>query len=97
MAYVSIRRYEGIIDFDEVVRRAAEGFVPIISGTPGYIAYHIIDAGGGVAASISIFESQAGAEESTRRAAAWVKENLAQLIPNPPQVTAGEARVSHQK
>lgn len=97
MAYVSIRRYEGIINIEEVAQRAKEGFVPIISATPGFIAYHIIDAGDGVAASISIFENQAGAEESTRRAATWVKENLAQFIPNPPQVTAGEARVSHQK
>jgi hypothetical protein len=97
MAYISMRRYEGVTHLDEVVRRAEDGFVPIISGTPGFIAYHIVDAGNGVAVSISVFESQAGADESTQRAASWVKENLAQFIPNPPQVTAGEARVSHQK
>jgi hypothetical protein len=32
--------------------------------------------------------------ESNRRAAEWVRENLAQLLPNPPQITAGEV-VAH--
>ena len=31
-----------------------------------------------------------GVEEATRRAASWVQENLAGLIPNAPQVTMGE-------
>ena len=97
MAYVSIRRYEGIKDIDEVVRLAKEEFVPIMSSTPGYIAYHIVDAGDGVAATISVFEDQAGAEESNRRAADWVKANLAPLITSAPQITAGEERVSHHK
>ncbi len=91
--YASIRRYEGISSFDEVISRAEAGFLPIIKGVPGFIEYHIVDAGDGVAASISIFEDQAGAEESQRRAASWVQENLAQLIPNPPQATNGEVRL----
>ena len=97
MAYVSIRRYEGIDNIDEVIRLTQEEFVPIVSGTPGFIAYRAVDAGGGVAATISVFESQEGAEESNRRAAEWAKENLASLITSPPQITAGEAVVSHHK
>ncbi len=97
MAYVSIRRYEGIEDIDEVIRLAQEGFVPIMSSTPGFIAYRIVDAGDGVAATISVFEDQAGAEESNRRAADWVQANLAPLVTSAPQITSGEARVSHQK
>ncbi|MEV0986520.1 MULTISPECIES: hypothetical protein [Streptomyces] len=40
--------------------------------------------------STSVFEDQAGAEESIRRAAEFVRDRLASLLPEPPQVTAGE-------
>jgi hypothetical protein len=88
--YAVIRRYEGVQSIDEVVRRVNEGLAPLISQVPGYVAYWALDAGGGVVASVSVFEDQAGVEEATRRAASWVQGNLASLIPNPPQVTMGE-------
>ena len=40
-------------------------------------------------ASLSVFDDQAGADESVRLAHDWVRENAATLIPNPPQVTEG--------
>lgn len=61
----------------------------------GFVAYYAINAGDGVVASISVFETQAGAEESNRMAASWVKQNLASLLPTPPEITAGEVGV-HQ-
>lgn len=92
--YASIRRYNmdpGSVD--ELMRRVREGFVPIISRGAGFMAYYAINAGDGVVASISVFETQAGAEESNRMAASWVKENLASLLPTPPEITAGEVGV----
>jgi hypothetical protein len=74
----------------EIAKRAQEGFVPILSGTPGFVAYYGINAGNGVITTINIFEDQAGAEESNRRATAWVKENLATLVEGPPEITAGD-------
>ncbi len=91
--YASIRRYEGVTSLDEVIRRAEAGFLPIMQGVPGFIEYHLVDEGDGVATSVSIFEDRAGAEESQRRAASWVQENLGPLVPNPPQVTTGEVRL----
>ena len=88
--YAVIRRYEGVQSVDEVVRRANEGLMPIISQVPGYVGYWAIDAGGGVVASVSVFQDRAGVEEATRRAASWVQENVAGLMPNAPQVTVGE-------
>lgn len=44
--------------------------------------------------SMSVFQDPAGAEESTDRAGEFVRERLASLLPNPPQVTAGEV-VAH--
>ena len=92
--YASVRRYEGVTDPAEAGRRAAEGSVPLISDVPGFVAYHFADAGDGVMVSMSVYEDQAGTEESNKRAADWVAENLAELMPNPPGITAGEV-VAH--
>ena len=89
--YASIRRYRTRpADADEVVRRANEGFVPIIRSAPGLVAYYIVKVGGGVVATVSVFEDEAGARGSNRLAADWVQANLAELLPNPPEITAGE-------
>ena len=88
--YVAVRRYEGVTDPREAGRIVNEGFVPLISEIRGFVAYYWIDAGGGVMISVSVFEDQAGAEESNRRAAAFAAQGLAALLPNPAQITAGE-------
>ena len=92
--YVTMRRYDGVTDPAEAGRRVAEGFVSLLKEIPGFIAYYWVDAGGGVMASTSVFEDRSGAEASTERAAEWVRENIASLLPNPPQVTAGEVVAS---
>ncbi|MFD0275305.1 hypothetical protein ACFVHB_15565 [Kitasatospora sp. NPDC127111] len=87
--YAAVRRYEGVTDPAEAGRRVAEGFVPLLRQVPGFVAYYWVDAGDGVMVSTSVFEDEAGGEESIRRAAGFVRDNLADLLPNPPQVTAG--------
>ena len=90
--YAVIRRYAGLDprSVDELARRVNQELLPIISQIPGFVAYCALHTGGDVVASISIFEDQAGADESTRKTAIWVKRHLAGLVPNPPQFTAGE-------
>ena len=92
--YATVRRYDGVTDPAEAGRRVAEGFVPLLKEIPGFIAYYWVDAGGGLMASTSVFEDRSGAEASTERAAEWVQQNIASLLPNPPQVTAGEVVAS---
>ncbi|MFF5143630.1 hypothetical protein ACFY6U_28505 [Streptomyces sp. NPDC013157] len=88
--YAVVRRYEGVTDPAEAGRLVNEGFVPLLRQVPGFVAYYWVDAGDGVMLSTSVYDDQAGAEESVRRAAAFVRDQLASLLPNPPQVTAGE-------
>jgi hypothetical protein len=96
--YATVRRYEGITNPAEAGRRVDEGFVPLISQLPGFIAYYWVDAGGGVMVSTSVFQDQATAQESNRKAADWIRQNnLAKLYPNPPQTTAGEVVASKAK
>jgi hypothetical protein len=87
--WAAVRRYEGITDPDEAGRLVDESFVPLLEHVPGFIAYYWLDAGEGLMASLSVFEDHAGADESVRMAADWVRENAATLIPTPPQVTEG--------
>src|SRR5215211_7404043 len=88
--YVAMRRYEGVTDTQKVAKLVDEGFIPIISEMPGFVAYYFVDAGDGGIASTSVFEHKDAEEQSNFRAGEFVAENLAPLLPNPPQVTAGE-------
>jgi hypothetical protein len=93
--YLTVRRYDGCTNPREAARQVREGFIPIISQIPGFIEYYWVDVGGGVMVSTSVFESKAAAEESNRKAADWVGKNLKPLLPNPPQISAGEV-VAHK-
>ena len=88
--YVAVRRYEGVPDSQEVARLVEEDFLPIISEMPGFVAYYCADAGDGVMVSTSVFKHKDAEEQSNFRAGEFVAEDLGQLAPNPPQVTAGE-------
>jgi hypothetical protein len=106
--YAALRRYEGVTDAGEGWSRVSGSFMPLISKLPGLVAYYWIDAGGGVMASMSLFEDRAGAEESVKVAAEWIRKDTdltsksgqvlrmgaASLFPNPPQVTVGEVVAS---
>ena len=88
--YVAVRRYEGVTNPSEAGRIVDEGFVPIISGMPGFVAYYLVDAGDGVMISTSVFEHKDAEEQSNFMAGEFVAEHLEPLMPNPPQITAGE-------
>ena len=93
--YVTVRRYEGVTDPSEAARLVEEGFIPIISEMPGFVAYYWVDAGEGVMVSTSVFEHKEAEEQSNWRAGDFVAQYMAPLLPNPPQITAGEL-VAHK-
>jgi hypothetical protein len=89
-AYLAIRQYQLAPGhtMEELSALAESGFIPILRQVPGFQEYVLVETGEGVL-SISIFTDQAGAEESTRRAADWVQQNLAGFYTGPPTVTTG--------
>ncbi|MBL1098612.1 hypothetical protein [Streptomyces coffeae] len=93
--YAAVRRYTGVTDPAEAGRRVNEGFVPLIRQIPGHLAYYWVDAGDGVMVSTSVFENEAGAQESVEKAADFVRDNnLTSLLPNPPEILAGQVVAS---
>ena len=94
--FATIRRYESIDQarISELVEKADETLVPSLSELPGFSGYCLIDAGNGVMSSIGFFDTAAQADESTRLASNWVREQkLETALPNPPKTTTGEVVV----
>jgi hypothetical protein len=96
MMHATIRRYEGVDTnrTDELTKKAGETLMPRLSKLPGFSGYYLIEAPNGVMSSISLFETSPQGDESTRVAAAWVRdEKLDKALPNPPKVTEGRVIV----
>jgi hypothetical protein len=94
--HATIRRYEGIDQSrtDELVKNVDENLLPRLSKMPGFSGYYLIEAGNGVMSSVGFFDTSAQADESTRVAATWVRdEKLEKALPNPPKITGGEVIV----
>jgi hypothetical protein len=91
--FASIRRFDGATSVEDMIRYVDERFLPVIRQAPGFAAYYLLDAGEGAVISISVFQDKTGAEASNALAAKEVQDNLASLLPNPPQITIGEVRV----
>ena len=89
-AYLTVRRYDGVTNSKEAARRVQNEFIPLINKLPGFISYYWVDEGDGIMVSVSVFATREAEEESNRLAADFVKQHVAPLLPNPPQITAGQ-------
>jgi heme-degrading monooxygenase HmoA len=94
--HVVVRHYKGSSKLiDELIQRRQD-VEDLIRGVEGFVAYYLIKTSDG-GASISVFADRAGTEESTRRAAAYLKENLEGVAAGPPEVIDGEAVIQFAK
>ena len=92
----TIRRYESIDESrkSELFKKVDQGLLPKLSELPGFHGYSLIDAGDGVVTSVGFFDTAAQADESTRVAASWLREQkLETALPNAPKVTSGDVVV----
>jgi hypothetical protein len=94
--HATVRRYEGVDQNRtvELTKKIDETLLPRLSNLPGFEGYYLIEAGNGVMSSIGLFDTETQADESTRVAANWVREEkLETAFPNPPKITDGEVIV----
>ena len=94
--FATVRRYEGIeaSHKDELTKKVGESLAPRLSKLPGFSGYFLIDTGEGVMSSIGLFHTSTQANESSRVASEWVRdEKLERILKNPPKVTDGEVIV----
>ena len=93
--YVVVRRYSGASALVDAMIARKDEVTQLISSVPGFKAYYAVKAGdGGSVATVTICDDKAGADESTRRAGAWVRENLAGASISPPEVSEGETYIT---
>jgi hypothetical protein len=76
-------------DSAEIDRLIQDQFVPIISKAQGFVRYYWLDTGGGEGASFGVFKDKAGADESVRLAADFVRTKMATLLKQKPEIIEG--------
>jgi hypothetical protein len=93
--FATVKRYEGIdvSKKDELTKKVGESLAPRLSKLPGFSGYFLIDTGNGVMSSIGLFDSSTQANESTRVASEWVRDEKLETILRNPVVTDGEVIV----
>ena len=86
--FISIRKYK-TSDSAEVARRVNEQFLERVSKVPGFRGYYLVDIGDSNLASINLFDTLEGMQESNKLGPAWAKEAAAELL-GPAEIHAGE-------
>jgi hypothetical protein len=89
--YAVVRSYtgQGASDVFDLIVERNEDVNELLSGVPGFVSYTAVRSGdGGV--TVTVCEDKDGADESSRRAAEFVKENSDASI-DPPEITEGDA------
>jgi quinol monooxygenase YgiN len=88
--YAAIRKYTVKPGWmEEVMHRIQRDFVFLISKEPGFLDYYALRVGPNEVLTISVFDTQEGAEGSTPLGFKWVQENLGGYIQGNPDSTVG--------
>jgi len=87
--YAVIRRYSGVAKLIHELEKKQAEVKKLISGAPGFIAYYAIRDGEALA-TITVCNDRAGADESSRMTATWVRENMAGVRVTAPEAYGGE-------
>ena len=91
--YATVRTYSGGSGLADALVSQEADVKSLVSGIDGFRAYYLVRTGDD-AVSISVYDNEAGANESNRAAADWIRENLPELGGSAPQVSAGEVVIS---
>jgi hypothetical protein len=87
--YAAVRSYsgQGASELFDLLGQREEDVKSLIGGVPGFVSYAAFRSGDG-GMTVTVCEDKAGTDESSRRAAEWVKENVS-ATGNPPVITEG--------
>jgi hypothetical protein len=99
--YATLRRYTpkgGTLTkskIEELQHRIEQGFLPIVQEVPGFHCYYVL-GGEKELVSVSIFESRSGAQESSKRAAEFVRTDPLKDLLGTPEVVEGDLLVTKE-
>lgn len=89
--YAVVRTYsgQGAADLFDLLGQRGEDVRALMSEVAGFVSYAAVRTGdGGV--TVTVCQDKAGTDESSRRAADWVKDNVSATVDRP-AITEGEA------
>ncbi len=89
--HVVVRSYsgQGSSELFDLLEQREEDVKNLISGVPGFVSYAAFRSGGDKNMTVTVCDDKAGTDESSRRAAEWVKENVSATA-KPPAITEGD-------
>jgi hypothetical protein len=87
--YVVVRSYSGpgASELFDLLEQREEDVKDVISGVPGFVNYAAFRSGDG-GTTVTACKDKAGTDESSKRAAGWVEENVTASV-SPPETTEG--------
>ncbi len=95
--YTMIRKYYIIPGTGgEWMQRVQKGLVPLMREVPEFLAYYDVEVRADEVVSISMFETQAGAEASQPGIVRWTLEHLSPLLQTLPEIIVGHVKASSE-
>jgi len=88
--YVVVRSYSGpgASELFDLLGQREQDVKDLIGGVPGFVSYAAFRSGADSGMTVTVCQDKAGTDESSRRAAEWVKENVS-TTGSPPTITEG--------
>jgi hypothetical protein len=89
--HVAIRTYsgQGASELFDALAEREQDVKALISTVPGFVSYQAFRTDGG-GQTVTVCQDKDGTDQSSRRAAEWVKENIGVNV-DPPVLTEGSA------
>jgi hypothetical protein len=91
--YAVVRSYsgQGTSELFDQLEQKNDEVRDLIGGVPGFVSYTAFRSSEG-GLTVTVCQDKAGTDESSRRAAEWVKENIVATT-DPPVITEGSTVV----
>jgi hypothetical protein len=94
--YMFVRKYTKVRSVADAARRAKSGIGQILSESPGFISYYVLDGGEGVGVAVMIFEDRESADAANDKVLQFVQASLLDLNLGDPEIIAGEVLLNIQ-
>jgi len=87
--HIVIRSYsgQGAAELFDLLGQREGDVRTLIGGVPGFVSYAAFRSGSG-GTTVTVCQDKSGTDESSRRAAEWVKENVSTTV-DAPTITEG--------
>lgn len=94
--FATVRKYNAMPALVEELIKKQDDIKSVLRPINGFHAYYLLKTSDG-ALSMTVCEDRAGAEESNRVAATWLKDKLPTFATRPAEISSGEVRITLER